>query len=143
MSSVLMVKDNFVHKLGQIKEIHNEHNSVKGTKEKEEKTSNIHLTISMKILLHYPPKCTCTSILFLSSNPKILKASLTFPTKIKPTKLNAQQEKKKMRHEKQKKIIRGEKRKQKVKAKTAVSLLNPKTISKLCFLRVPKANFCI
>ena len=37
MSSVLMVKDNFVHKLGQIKEIHNEHNSVKGTIEKGKK----------------------------------------------------------------------------------------------------------
>ena len=32
-----MVKDNFVHKLGQIKEIQNEHNSVKDTKEKGEK----------------------------------------------------------------------------------------------------------
>ena len=139
-----MVKDNFVHKLGKIKEIQNEHNSVKDTKEKGKKTSNIDLTISMKILLHYPPMRTCTCVLFLSSNSKTPKASLTFPTKIKPTKLNAQQEKKKMRQEKQKKIIiRGEKRKQKVKAKTAVSLLNPKTILKLRFLRVPEANFCI
>ena len=117
-----MVKDNFVHKLGQIKEIQNEHNSVKDTKEKGKKTSNIDLTISMKILLHYPPTYTCTCVLFLSSNPKILKASLTFPTKITPTKLNAQEERK-IRQEKQKKIImRGEKRKRKVKAKTAVSL---------------------
>ena len=97
-----MVKDNFVHKLGQIKEIQNEHNSVKDTKEKGKKTSNIALTISMKILLHYPPTYACTCVLFLSSNPMILKASLTFPTKITPTKLNAQQEKK-LKHEKQKK----------------------------------------
>ena len=116
-----MVKDNFVHKLGQIKEIQNEHNSVKDTKEKGKKTSNIDLTISMKILLHYTPTYTCTCVLFLSSNPKILKASLTFATKIKPTKLNAQQEKTNEAREASK-IIRGEKRKRKVKAKTAVSL---------------------
>ena len=76
----------------------------------------------MKILLHYPPTYTCTCVLFLSSNPKILKASLTFPTKITPTKLNAQQEKKKEAGEAKKIIIRGEKRKRKVKAKTVVSL---------------------
>ena len=116
------------------------------TIEKGKKTSNTDLTISMKILLHYLPTCTCTCVLFLSSNSKIPKASLTFPSKIKPTILKLiPSKRKKMRHEKQKIIIiiTGEKRKQKVKAKTAVSLLNPKTISKLCFLRVPEANFCI
>ena len=117
-----MVKDNFVHKLGQIKEIQNEHNSIKDTKEKGKKTSNIDLTISMKLLLHYPPTYTCRHVLLLSSNPKILKASLTFPTKITPTKLNAQQEKKNEAWDAKKITIRGEKRKRKVKAKTAVSL---------------------
>ena len=33
---------------------------------------------------------------------------------------------------------RGVERKRKEKVKTAVSLLNPKTISKFCFLRMPK-----
>ena len=66
-----MVKDNFVHKLGQIKEIQNEHNSVKDTIEKGEKKSNIDVAISMKILLHYPPMRTCTRVLFLSSNGPI------------------------------------------------------------------------
>ena len=41
---------------------------------------------------------------------------------------------------------RREERKRKVKVKTAVSLLNPKTMSKFCFLRTPelrKLIFCI
>ena len=33
---------------------------------------------------------------------------------------------------------RGVERKRREKVKTAVSLLNPKTISKFCFLRMPK-----
>ena len=33
---------------------------------------------------------------------------------------------------------RGEERKRKVKVKTTVSLLNPKTIWKFCFLRMPE-----
>ena len=45
----------------------------------------------MKILLHYLP--TCTYVPFLSSNPKILKAFLTFPTLIKPTKCPAREKK--------------------------------------------------
>ena len=132
-----MVKDNFVHKLGQSKEIKNEHNSVKDTKEKGKKTSNIDQTISMKILLHYTPTYTCTCVLFLSSNPKILKASLTFPTKITPTKLNAQQKKKKMRHEKQKNNNKRREEKVKSKSKDCCVTLKPKTILKLCILRVP------
>ena len=134
-------KDKFVHKFGHIKEIQNEHNSVKDTIEKGKKTSNINLTISMKLLLHYPPTCTCTCVLFFSSNPKILKASLTFPTKIKPTKLNALQEKKKWGMRSKKNNNKRREEKAKVKAKTAVSLLNPKTTSKLCFLRMPEVNF--
>ena len=50
---------------------------------------------------------------------------------------------KKMRQEKRKKRG-GEKAKSKIK--TAVSLLNPKTISQFCFLRMPelrKLMFCI
>ena len=51
---------------------------------------------------------------------------------------------KKMRQEKRKK--KEEERKWKVKVKTAGSLLNPKTISKFCFLHMPKLRkliFCI
>ena len=132
-----MVKDNFVHKLGQIKEIQNEHNSVKDTKEKGKKTSNIDLTISMKILLHYPPTYTCTCVLFLSSNPKILKASLTFPTKITPTKLNAQQENKNEAREAKKNNKRREEKAKLSKSQDCCVTLKPKTISKLCFLRMP------
>ena len=132
-----MVKDNFVHKLGQIKEIQNEHNSVKDTKQKGKKTSNIDLTISMKILLHYTPTYTCTCVLFLSSNPKILKVSLTFPTKIMPTKLNAQQEKKNETWEAKKKKNNRREDKAKSKSKDCCVTVEPKTISKLCFLRVP------
>ena len=72
----------------------------------------------MKILLHCPPT-------FLSSNPKILKVFLKpFPTKIKSTKWPAKEKKK----GKELELLRGEERKRKVKVKTAMSLLNPKTI---------------
>ena len=60
---------------------------------------------------------------------------------MKPTKCPARE--KKMRQEKRKKKG-GEKAKSKSQAKTAVSLLNPKT--KFCFLRMPellKLVFCI
>ena len=102
---------------------------------KAEKPCSIDLKISMKILFHYPP-----TFPFLSSNPKILKAFLkTFPTKMKPTKCPARE--KKMRQEKRKKRER-----EKAKNKTAVSLLNPKTLSKFWFLRMPELHkliFCI
>ena len=59
MSSVSMVKDNFVSQLVQSEEIfqlyHNAHNSVKDTQEKGKKPCHIDLNISMKILFHYPP----------------------------------------------------------------------------------------
>ena len=106
----------------------NEHNSVMDTGERGKKTCNIDWKISMKILFHYPPT--------ISSNPKILhvKAFLkTFPTKMKPTKCPAREKKWGKKSEK-----RGEERKWKVKVKTAVSLLNSKTISKFCFLRMPE-----
>ena len=60
--------------------------------------------------------CSITHLSFLSPNPKILKAFLkTLPTKMKPTKCTAREK-------------RREERKRKVKVKTAVSLLNPKTV---------------
>ena len=49
-----MVKDNFVHKLGQIKEIQNEHNSVKDKGERGKKTSNIDLTFFHENLVSLP-----------------------------------------------------------------------------------------
>ena len=85
--------------------------------------------------------CSTTHLPFLSSNPKILKPLLkTFPTKMKPIKCPAKENK--MRQEKWKKR---EERKWKVKVKTPVSLLNPNTISKFCFLHMPelrKQIFC-
>ena len=85
----------------------NEHNSVKDTGEKgKKKTCNIDLKISMKIMFHY------THLLFLSPNPKIIKAFLkTFPSK---------RNKRGKKSEK-----RGQERKWKVKVETAVLLLNP------------------
>ena len=56
---------------------------------------------------------------------------------MKPTKCPARG--KKMRQEKRKKRG-GKERKRKVKVKTAVSLLNPKTILKFCFLRMPELH---
>ena len=81
--------------------------------------------------------CSTTHLPFLSSNPKILKA---FP-KMKPTKCQAKEKKWGKKSEK-----RGEEKKWKVILKTAVSLLNPKTITKFCFLHMPKLRkliFCI
>ena len=102
----------------------NEHDSVKETGEKAKN----HVTLTRK----FPQKsCFTTHLPFLSPNPKILKAfPKTFPTKMKLTKINAQQ-KQKMRQEKRKKR-RGEERKEKV--------------AKFCFLGMPelyKLTFCI
>ena len=60
MSSVLMVKDNFVRLNSRrvkrsSKLYQNEHNSVKDTGEKGKKLWNIDSKITMKILFHYPP----------------------------------------------------------------------------------------
>ena len=103
--------------------------------EKAKKPCSIDLRISMKILFHYPP-----TFPFLSSNPKILKAFLkTFPTKVKPTKCPAREKKNEARKAKKEE-------REKAKNKTAVSLLNPKTLLKFCFLRMPKFHkliFCI
>ena len=60
---------------------------------------------------------------------------------MKPTKCPAREKKGGKKSQKG-----GEERKRKVKVKTAVSLLNPKPISKFCFLRMPelrKLMFCI
>ena len=74
--------------------------------------------------------CSIAHLPFLSPNPKILKAFLkTLPTKMKPNKYPARENK--MTQEKQK-----------VKVKTGVSFLNPK----FCFLCMPelrKLLFCI
>ena len=87
--------------------------------------------------------CSIAHLPFLSPNPKTLKAFLkTLPTKMKPIKCPAR-EKKKWGKKSEK---RREERKRKVNVKTAVSLLNPKTMSKFCFLRMPelrKQIFCI
>ena len=120
---------------GSFKANQNEHNSVKDTGKKGKKPCNIDLKIPWKT-------CSTAHLPFLSPNPKILKAFLkTLPTKMKPTKCPAREKKWGKKSEK-----RREERKRKVKVKTAVSLLNPKTISKFCFLRMPelrKLIFCI
>ena len=85
-----------------------------------EKKAKNHLTLTRKSLWK---SCSTAHMLFLTSNPKILKV---FP-KTHPTEcslLNAQQKKPRRRVE----------RKRKGKVKTAVSLLNPTTLSKICFL---------
>ena len=103
-----------------------------------EKEAKNHVTLTWKS----PWKSCSAHLPFLSPNPKILKAFLkTIPTKMKPTKCPAREKKWGKKSEK-----RGEERKRKVKVKTAVSLLNPKTMSKFCFLRMPelcKLIFCI
>ena len=87
--------------------------------------------------------CSITHLPFISSNSKILKAFLkTFPTKVKSTKRKKKKNKKWGKKSKKK----GNERKWKVKVKTVVSLLNPKTILKFCFLHIPplhKLIFCI
>ena len=112
--------------------------SIIQSKTPKKKAKN-HVTLTWK----FPWKsCSITHLPFLSPNPKILKAFLkTLPTKMKPTKCPAREKKWGKKSKK-----RGEERKQKVKFKTAVSLLNPKTISKFCFLPMPKLRkliFCI
>ena len=101
-----------------------EHDSVHAMRP-ERKAKN-HVTLTRKFLkkiwFHCPPT-------FLSSNPKILKAFLKpFPTKIKSTKWPAKEKK-----GKELELLRGEERKRKVKVKTAMSLLNSKTIWNCAF----------
>ena len=99
----------------------------------EEKAKN-HVMLTRKLAWK---SCSTTHLPFLSSNPKILTAFLkTFSTKMKPTGIMPNKSQK-MRQEKQKKR---EERKRKVKVKTSVSLLNPKTILKFCFLRMPQLH---
>ena len=114
----------------------NKHNSVRDTGEKGIKN---HVILTWKL----PRKSFSTTHLpFLLPNPKILKAFLkAFSTKMKPTKCPANEKPWGNKSE-----TRGEERKRKVKVKIAVSLLNPKTILKFCFLRMPelcKLIFCI
>ena len=62
---------------------------------------------------------------------------------MKPTKFPARENKNEARKAKKES---GEERKRKVKVKTVVSLLNPKTMLKLCYLRMPelrKLIFCM
>ena len=104
-----------------------------------EKKAENHDTLTWKLLWK---SCCTTHLPFLSSHPNILKAFLkTFPTKMKPTQFPEQEKKGGKKSEK-----RGEEKKQKVKVKTAVSLLEPKTISKFCFSQMPELHkliFCI
>ena len=107
-----------------------------GHRRKKEKN---HVTLTWKS----PWKsCSIAHLPFLSPNPKILKAFIkTLPTKMRPTKCPAREKKRGKKSEK-----RSEERKRKVKVKTAVSLLNSKTISRFCFLHMPelcKLIFCI
>ena len=98
------------------KQYQNEHNSVKDTGEKGKKQ----VTLTQKF-----PRKSCSTITHL---PFLSYRSLRFSPKLFPPKwslLNAQQAKKKGGKKSKK---RGEGRKQKVKVKTAVSLLNQKTI---------------
>ena len=91
-------------------------------REKGKKPCNIDPKIPMKIWFHCPPT-------FLSSNPKILIAFLKpFPTKIKSTKWPAKEKKRQGIG-----TIKREERKRKVKVKTAMSLLNSKTIWNCAF----------
>ena len=112
------------------KTYHKEHDSVKETQKKAKN----HVRLTGK----FPwQSCFTTHLPSLSSNTKVLKAfPKTFPTKIKPAKCATRR--KKMRQEKRKKI--GEERQRKEKVKTAVSLLNPKTIFKFYFLRKPELH---
>ena len=65
--------------------------------------------------------------------PTYLSFLKTFPTKMKPTKCPAREKKWGKKSQKG-----GEERKRKVKVKTAVSLFNPKLVSKFYFLRMPE-----
>ena len=90
-----------------------------------------HVTLTQKFL--WKP-CFTTLLPFLSSNPKIVKAfPKTLPTKMKPSKCPAREKKKGKKSER-----RGKERKWKEKVKTALSLLNSKTISKFFFLWMPE-----
>ena len=97
-----------------------------------EKKAKNHVMLTWKLLWK---SFSTTHLPFLLSNPKILKAfQKTFRTKMKLTKCLAAEKKKwGIRSER-----RGEERKRKVKVKTAVSLLNPKTLSKFCFPCMPQ-----
>ena len=108
--------------------VKNEHDSVKemkarekGKKKKKKKTCKA----SKNSHLH-----------FFSSNPNILKAlPKPFPIKMKPTNCLAKKEKKKDKKSERRGKRGGEKAKRKVR--TAVSLLNPKTILKCYFRHIP------
>ena len=73
---------------------------------------------------------------FLSSNSKVLQAfPKPFPIEMKPTNFLAKKRKKRDKKRERRGKREGEKAKRKVK--TAVSLLNPKTILKCCFGHIP------
>ena len=65
--------------------------------------------------------------------PTYLSFLKTFPTKMKPSKCPAREKKWGKKSQKG-----GEERKRKVKVKSAVSLFNPKPVSKFYFLRMPE-----
>ena len=92
---------------GSFRPYQNENNSVKDTG--SGKKAKNHLTFTQKL----PKKIFSTTHLpFLSSNPKILKPFLkTFPTKMKPTNVNAQQKEKKKKKKKKEKTRQEKRRK--------------------------------
>ena len=96
----------------------NDHNSVKDTQEKGKKPCHIDPNIFHENLVPLP-----TYLSFLK----------TFPTKMKPSKCPAREKKWGKKSQKG-----GEERKRKVKVKSAVSLFNPKPVSKFYFLHMPE-----
>ena len=122
MSSVSMVKDNFVSQLVQSEEIFQTIPEwspfTQGDPRKRQKTMS-----------HWPEHFREN----LVPLPTYLSFLKTFPTKMKPSKCPAREKKWGKKSQKG-----GEERKRKVKVKSAVSLFNPKPVSKFYFLHMPE-----
>ena len=122
MSSVSMVKDNFVSQRVQSEEIFQTIPEwspfTQGDPRKRQKTMS-----------HWPEHFHEN----LVPLPTYLSFLKTFPTKMKPSKCPAREKKWGKKSQKG-----GEERKRKVKVKSAVSLFNPKPVSKFYFLRMPE-----
>ena len=122
MSSVSMVKDNFVSQLVQSEEIFQTIPEwspfTQGDPRKRQKTMS-----------HWPEHFHEN----LVPLPTYLSFLKTFPTKMKPSKCPAREKKWGKKSQKG-----GEERKRKVKVKSAVSLFNPKPVSKFYFLHMPE-----
>ena len=115
----------------------NEHNSVKET---EETATKNHVTLTWNLHEKLAPLPTYLSEHLILRWWKNYRLSLVFitlieelPFLIKPTECPASR-KKKWGKESEK---RGKERKRKVKVESVVLLLNPKTMSEFCFLRMP------